>query len=52
MKVWKPATAAKLEYGSASVTVRVMASSSASMPDIESAAPSSFSWPPSMKLNR
>ncbi len=37
MNSWKPATAGKFEYGASRVTVRVMASSSASMPLIVSA---------------
>ncbi len=49
MNSWNPATAGKLEYGASSVTVSVIASSSTAMPEIVSAVPSSFSWPPSMK---
>ena len=52
MNSWNPATASKFEYGADSVTVRVIASSSASTPVSVSAVPSSFSAPPSMKLNR
>jgi hypothetical protein len=52
MKSWKPAMYGKFAYGWLSVTSSVMASSSATTPVSDSASPSSFSWPPSMKLKR
>jgi hypothetical protein len=52
MNSWNPATASKFEYGASRVTVRVIASSSISTPEMVSASPSSFSWPPSMNPNR